>query len=250
MWKDFFYFSKSDRRAVAVLLAVIVTTTFLRFLFFRHADDSGNDEGMTDTVTVSVQERSDTLTSIPESVNRSVDMRPSGKRNDGVKTEYRRRMDMRVIAEVDSDANEVRRPLYGRRDKYPYGTVIDLNVSDTVELKKIPGIGSYYARRIVEYRERLGGYFCVDQLLEIEGLPDSVRNWFSVSDTFMTKRIPVNTASITVLKRHPYMGFYRAREIVTYRERNGRIKNPAQLSLLEEFSGQDIERLEPYLSFE
>ena len=72
-----------------------------------------------------------------------------------------------------------------RVEKYAPGTKIDINEADTNALKKIPGIGSYYAGKIVRYRERLGGFVSKQQLQEIEGLPDNVEQWF-----FIQKFIP------------------------------------------------------------
>lgn len=212
MWKDLFYFSKSDRRALSVFVLVIFAGTIVRVT--RPAaspvpqEDTLINDDTAQIVAVPIQERKD-----------------------------------------DGEIPVQRASMYPKRVKYPYGTVLNLNESDTTELKKVPGIGSYYARRIVEYRERLGGYVSTDQLLEIEHLPDSVRGWFMVSDTFHVRKLQVNVASLSQLRQHPYMDFYKARAIVEYRQRNGDIKNPASLSLFQEFSGQDLERLEPYLDF-
>ena len=52
------------------------------------------------------------------------------------------------------------------------------------------------------------------------------------------------------LTRHPYIGYYRAKAIMDLRHRDGRVVSLRQLSFLDEFSDEDIQRLEPYLSFE
>ena len=57
-------------------------------------------------------------------------------------------------------------------NKFPAGTVIELNQADTLTLKKIPGIGSTFARRIVGYRELLGGFYTVHQLAEVYGIDE------------------------------------------------------------------------------
>ena len=248
MWKDFFYFSKSDRKAVTFFIAVILATTLLRFLLRNRCNSDADGELIvqTDTMTWQVsrtpsyKERSD---SVYHSANRTADFRQSdtGHKDGNSRHQY---------AEHKGLSDTVQHRVFPKRDKYPYGTVIDLNLADTTELKRVPGIGSYYANRIVDYRNRLGGYVDPQQLADISGLPDSVRNWFLVTDSFQVRRLMVNSASISELRAHPYMNFYKAREIVEYRERNGRIKNPAQLSFFEEFSGQDLERLEPYLCFD
>ena len=58
---------------------------------------------------------------------------------------------------------------------------MELNTADTATLKKIPGIGSYYARKIVAYREALGGFVSKSQVTEIDGLPPDIVQWFRVS---------------------------------------------------------------------
>lgn len=105
-------------------------------------------------------------------------------------------------------------------------------------------------QEIVEYRERLGGYISVNQLAEIEGLPDSVLQWFMVSDTFCIRTVAVNSETLTGLRRHPYINFYQARAIIELRNQHGNLKGPERFSLLEEFSDQDLKRLKPYLSYE
>ena len=61
--------------------------------------------------------------------------------------------------------------------------------------------------------------------------------------------IEVNKGTVNELRSHPYMNFYQARAIVELRRERGKIKGPEQLSLLEEFTAQDLERLKPYLDF-
>lgn len=126
---------------------------------------------------------------------------------------------------------------------------VDLNAADTSLLKTLPGIGSYFARRIVDYRESLGGYLRVEQILEIDVLSDTLVQWFMVQDTVPYRKIKVNSASVSEMRSHPYMNFYQARAISDLRKSIGLIRNPARLTLLEEFTGQDMERLIPYLDF-
>lgn len=137
----------------------------------------------------------------------------------------------------------------GRKySKYPQGTVVDANVADTTELKKIPQIGSYRAQKIVAYRESLGGFVKVEQVMESCEMPDEVFEWFCVSDVPL-HRLNVNKLSLRQLMRHPYITFYQARAIVEYRKKHGDLKNLGQLQFLDEFTEEDISRLSPYLEF-
>jgi len=127
---------------------------------------------------------------------------------------------------------------------------IDLNSADSSLLVTLPGIGPYYASRIIRYREQLGGYCSTSQLLEISGLADTVVQWFTVSDTVPVRKIDVNNASLAELRHHPYINFYQARAIVELRNERGKIKGPEQLSFIEEFAAQDLSRLESYLEYQ
>lgn len=133
--------------------------------------------------------------------------------------------------------------------KYAEGTKVDLNRADTSILKRVPGIGSFLARRIVAYRDRLGGFYRVEQLQEVMHVDTVVNKWFRVDSCGM-RRLEVNRAGLDELRRHPYMDFYKAKAILEYRRKRGKIKGLSRLALFEEFSGKDLERLLPYLSFD
>lgn len=124
----------------------------------------------------------------------------------------------------------------------------DLNAADTAALKRVPGIGSYYARQIVSYRERLGGYVDVSQLREIDDFPTQSLAYFFVGQKPLRK-INVNTATLYQLKRHPYINFHQARCITDYRRLKKPLESLGELRLLKEFTPSDIERLAPYVEF-
>ena len=126
---------------------------------------------------------------------------------------------------------------------------IVLNRADTAQLRKGPGIGPYFARKIVEYRERLGGYYRVQQLLEIEDFPETAVDFFIIPDDTQLRKLNINRLSLNELKRHPYLNFYQARAIVDYRRLHGTIQSLDQLSLLRDFPREAIERLTPYVEY-
>lgn len=134
--------------------------------------------------------------------------------------------------------------------KLEKGTVVALNAADTAILKRIPGIGSGIAKRIVAYRNRLGGFYRIEQLQEIEYVTPEMNEWFEISSTDSLIKISVNKASLERLRNHPYMNFYKARAIIELRRKRGKIKGLPQLSMLEEFTEEDLQRLAPYLAFD
>lgn len=133
--------------------------------------------------------------------------------------------------------------------KYPEGTVLDLNTVDTMQLKHVPGIGSGLARMIVSYRNKLGGYSSVNQLQEIGYIDTTINKWFHLVEPIY-RPLRVNHANLDQLRNHPYMNFYKARTILEFRRKRGKIKGLSQLSMFQEFTEKDLQRLKPYLNFE
>lgn len=136
-----------------------------------------------------------------------------------------------------------------RQPKYEPGTMVNLNTTDTTELKMIPGIGSAIARLIVGYRQQLGGYSHIEQLKEINLDAEKLKDWFVIDSTQIAP-ININQAGINRLRAHPYLNFYQAQIIVEHRRKHGDIRSLKQLSLYEEFSEEDLTRLTPYFCFE
>ena len=129
------------------------------------------------------------------------------------------------------------------------GETVDINAADTTELKMIPGIGSYYSAKIVRYRERLGGFVNLDQLSEIEGLPEDIARWLTIGIPAI-QRLPINSANFGQLLRHPYLNFEHVRAIMDYRKAYGAIRSFADLKTYPAFRDSDFTKLRPYLSFE
>ena len=218
MSKDHFYFNRNDRIVAIILLSVIIIVNIIRNPWNPPAPDDSTD--------------TDSLVHVPDTFRRTVYIRDTVRRKwyvwDTVKVQ---------VKSVPYTAKS--RPL----------EPLDLNSADSTELVKLPGIGPANALKVIRYRERLGGYSDIRQLTEIEGLPDSLMKWFIITDTVQVSKIQVNKATLTELRRHPYLDFYQARAIVEYRNERGIIKGPEQLSFMEEFTAQDLERLMPYLDF-
>ena len=130
------------------------------------------------------------------------------------------------------------------------GETIDLATADTSLLQRVPGIGPYYARRIADYRQRLGGYVSTSQLAEIDGFPEESLPYFTLGNgSEPVEKVNINSFSLNELKRHPYINFYMARAIVDYRRQNGPIADINELRLLPDFDEAAINRLRPYVTY-
>lgn len=131
--------------------------------------------------------------------------------------------------------------------KLQFSETIDLNTADTTLLKRVPGIGHYFAREIANYRQRLGGFYSTDQLLEIDDFPEKALPYFTLHGT--PTKINVNRLTLNQLKRHPYINYYQAKAITDYRRLRGPLKSLSDLRLLKDFTADDMERLSHYVEF-
>ena len=130
------------------------------------------------------------------------------------------------------------------------GLMLDLNSVDTLDLQQLKGIGPSYARRIVKYRERLGGFSSIDQLFEVYGM-DSLR-FYGIAkniyvDTDSVHKININEASIKQLIKHPYIEFYLAKSIVKYRKEIGNYTHTEQLKNANLIYDELYRKIEPYI---
>lgn len=135
-----------------------------------------------------------------------------------------------------------------RPTKLKRGETIDLNSADTLSLQHVPGIGPYFARKVVRYRERLGGFVSKEQLLEIQDFPESALPYMSV-DATSVRKLNINKATSEQLRSHPYISFAMARAITSYRRLRGNIKSLDDLALLPEFGKQTMAKIQPYIEY-
>jgi competence protein ComEA len=128
----------------------------------------------------------------------------------------------------------------------------NLNDADTLQLKKVKGIGKVLAARIIKFREALGGFTSADQLKEIYGLDSTValqlRNKFYVEENFKPVTISINSADQATLERHPYISRALARSILSYRYQHGTFTDVADLKNLHTITPAQAEKLLPYLT--
>lgn len=131
--------------------------------------------------------------------------------------------------------------------------LVDINAADTVSLQNIYGIGSIYARRIVAYRELLGGYVHIDQLREVYGLTDTlfqkIEAFVTLSDTVRIATIPINLADFKTLVAHPYISYEMTKSIMSAKSQYGKFRNLEDLFRLEDVDSSLVFKLAPYLSF-
>jgi DNA uptake protein ComE-like DNA-binding protein len=149
----------------------------------------------------------------------------------------------------------------GRRDSsrfQPYRpqyeiVKIDLNRCDTTDIMRVPTFGSKRAQKLVEYRERLGGFHSFSQLQEVYVLQnvdlELCEKYFTLSPTHIRK-IHINSATYKELISHPYMDAYLTKTILAFREKNGKINNLEEFQQITHAYNDLMDKLKPYLDFE
>ena len=116
---------------------------------------------------------------------------------------------------------------FPKTEKKPKNIVIDINNSSPEDWQQLRGIGPSFSKRIVKFRDRLGGFYSIKQVGETYGLPDSsfqkIKNQLQPSS--ILQKINLNHATENELKSHPYISWNQAKLICSYRKMHGDFKN-------------------------
>ncbi len=140
---------------------------------------------------------------------------------------------------------------YGSRfPKYEVPAFVDVNTADTQLLDRaVAGIGAVLARRIVERRNALGGYYTLAQVVEGLRLPDSTRAALEQKlrfDASKVRKINLNTATLEQLKAHPYIGERTAPNIIQMRAALGKFSSLEELRQVPLMTGEIYRKIAPY----
>ena len=301
MWKDFFYYSKSERRAVYALCIVIALLLVAIWMVPEASKPLVVEATKVDSVLLNTFEKEMQSKSYPKKekthpvtlqtpvlltcfdpnkadsielsslglsayvVRNILKYRQKGGRFKtaesfsriyGLESEQFERLKpyIRISESMAAETKEVDTVTVSKDKKkkpfkYSEGTLVDVNLADTTELKKIPGIGSGIAKAVVAYRSRLGGFYSLEQLEEVEYMTPALIKWFKLEDSGL-RPLKINEAGLETLRAHPYLNFYQAKVIMEHRRKKGKLKSLSQLSLYEEFTEKDLERLSAYLKFD
>lgn len=230
-WRDLFYFSKGERRALTVLLCLI-TAAWLTLM-------------LTDNTQQTEISEIPVLTQTPDS--------SKNKSSPGTKKVFTGKKTTSQKRNYPTKRKFTQKQSYPKAEKLSAGSTVELNSSDTTLLKKIPGIGSSFARRIIRYRDLLGGFYSVNQLSEVYGIDEnkyiSLKDWFTVNPQLIQKQ-SLNHITQDKLYKHPYINRAQERCILQQQKQKGKLSGWENFILLEEFTEQDIEQLSYYFSFE
>ncbi len=217
---DFFTFTKGERVAVIVLAAVIFLIIAANFFVAKRPSNVNFYLHNLDSIWALHDKSKDESLKTKECLSRQVTKSPSHQ----VKTKS-----LNVSKSKSESESELKSELNSQKLKANSPKlIVNLNSADTTELKSLPGIGSFFARNIVEYREELGGYVEINQLLEVYAFDSSrletITSYINI-DSISLRKINVNTDDFKIILRHPYIEYEDVKKIVNHREKRGFIKN-------------------------
>ena len=238
-FKRFMTFSRSERIAIITIVTTIVIILIAKYLiiknppkrdYFKHDLDSiiARREAVLDSV-----RRADSIQ------KGKACLAPTGYENISTKNQQKYKKTKTTTQTT-------------RTDKACLVQIIDINVADTTLLKQLPGIGSAFAKWIVNYREKLGGYCETEQLLEVYLMDttrfNGIKNYVKIDSTFIPNRLKINSDAFKVLLKHPYLEYEDVKKIVNHREQKGLITSWEQL---EKIVGDETNpRLKHYIDFQ
>jgi len=129
--------------------------------------------------------------------------------------------------------------------------LVELNSADSADLTMLYGIGPSFAKRIIRYRNMLGGYCNKSQLLEVYGMDSSRYNGFAEQvriNTGLVQKIDLNNSDFKTILKHPYVEYYIVKSIFKYKEANGRFDSVAELKNVPLIYDELYEKLKPYFT--
>jgi competence protein ComEA len=129
--------------------------------------------------------------------------------------------------------------------------IVDINSGDSAAYDGLPGIGAGFSRRIIKFRDKLGGFYKVQQVGETFGLPDSVfqkiKPYLKINGDDIHK-ININNATEEQLKTHPYIRWQLAKVITEYKKQHGNYKALEDLKKIMLINEETYNKITPYLS--
>jgi len=154
------------------------------------------------------------------------------------------------ITDVPTASTQTSQPAYEKKEYKKEINPVDINLADTTAFIALPGIGNKLANRIVTFREKLGGFYKIEQVGETFALPDSTFQKIKprlILTNNSVKQININTATIDELKAHPYIRYQIGNAIIQYRTQHGNFSSIEDIKKIVLVTDEIFNKTAPYL---
>ncbi len=168
----------------------------------------------------------------------------------GVSEKLYSKLEAYIIIESDKKT-ELPKTEFVKEEK-KFNKIIEINSADSLQLLSLNGIGPAFTKKILKYRNALGGFYKKEQLLEVYGMKDTLYQLFVNNikiDADAIEKLNPNFADINRLKKHPYINYNVANAIVQYREKHGKYNALKDLKNTSVVNDELLKKIEPYLEF-
>jgi DNA uptake protein ComE-like DNA-binding protein len=243
--KDLFSFSKRERKGVVLFLIVIMLVGIVHWtlpvLLFKPKVEIKIEI---------IQQLFDSLQSLSEEEEKWAENQPNRKEYSRENTwEPQWESEPTFTSKYSSSTFE--KSIFEK--SFSEKRIVDFNLADSLELRTIKGIGPYLSRKIIQQRERLGGFTNFDQLKEIYRFPptlaDSLKQVALINQGSIRK-IAINYCNDSILGSHFYLNRKNAKAVIAYREKHGHFRSCNDLEKCVVLEPKVIALLCPYLSFD
>lgn len=137
-------------------------------------------------------------------------------------------------------------------NKLKPGATIELNAADSAQLTTVHGIGASFAIRIIRYRNRIGGFYKKEQLMEVYELDSTkyaeIKDQLTVNPSAIIK-VNINAISFASLRQSPYLSYKQASAIIEYRTQHGNYNSIDDVGNVAIITPDVLHKIEPYIKF-
>ena len=231
-FKRFMTFSRSERIAIITIVSMIVIILITKYLIITNPPKRTYYVHDLDSI---IERRNAVMDSIriADSIEKAKASTSFRARRSGVEKSSTKHVAKPRNTNQDSVGRGFLHSAPLHSASVEMTTMIDLNAADTTLLKQLPGIGGAYAKWIVNYREKLGGYCETEQLLEVYRMDTAryyaIKDYVTIDSTFIPNKLRINSDAFKVLLKQPYLEYDDVKKIVNHREQKGLITSWNQL---------------------
>lgn len=245
--KNWFGFTRRERRSTFVLLFIISIAIALRYSVPQSSiviEETAGNTGYSENHSGSEVKSGESMGATFQDAKLYQGKQSRGYVNKTYGTGGKR------IPFVKVKSSVVQTPGSGSGQQRP---LLEINSCDSAALERLPGIGPVLSARIIKYRHLLGGFARIDQLREVYGLPEetfeAIKSRIYADSTNIT-RININSATYKELSHIHYLELYELKSILKFRELKGRINSINDLTDNKLITIEKALKVKPYIKYE